>query len=88
MEMAFAGHLICCLAFELDFVKLWTDSSAGNEAMSRIGPGKLKHIEAATLYIQEKVKNKEVSVHKVIGTEQRLRRPHEARYEGRHDAAF
>ena len=37
--------------------------------MSRIGPGKLKHIEAATLYIQEKVKNKMVSLHKILGIE-------------------
>ena len=50
-------------------VSLFGDSSAAKGIMSRTGAGPVKHLGIKQLWIQEKVRNKEVEVTKVAGTE-------------------
>jgi len=46
-------------------VKLLTDSSAAKGITGRIGCGKVKHLEARQLWIQEAVRRKVIEVKKV-----------------------
>ena len=46
---------------------VWTDSSAALGIASRSGLGKLRHLETHTLWVQEKVRTKAISVKKVRG---------------------
>ena len=46
-----------------------TDASAAKAIASRKGCGKVRHIDVATLWVQEKVANKEVRLVKVPGSE-------------------
>jgi len=48
-------------------VCVWTDSSAALGIASRSGLGKLRHLETHTLWVQEKVRTKAISVKKVRG---------------------
>ena len=48
-------------------VTAWTDSSAALGIASRSGLGKLRHLETHTLWLQEKVRTKAISVKKVWG---------------------
>ena len=48
-------------------VCVWTDSSAALGIASRSGLGKLRHLETHTLWVQEKVRTKAISVRKVRG---------------------
>ena len=48
-------------------VVAWTDSSAALGIASRSGLGKLRHLETHTLWLQEKVRTKAISVRKVRG---------------------
>jgi hypothetical protein len=48
-------------------VTAWTDSSAALGISSRSGLGKLRHLETHTLWLQEKVRTKAITVKKVWG---------------------
>ena len=48
-------------------VRVWTGSSAALGIASRSGLGKLRHLETHTLWVQEKVRTKAISLHKVWG---------------------
>ena len=48
-------------------VVAWTDSSAALGIASRSGLGKLRHLETHTLWLQEKVRTKAITVRKVRG---------------------
>jgi len=48
-------------------VTAWTDSSAAVGIASRSGLGKLRHLETHTLWLQEKVRTKAITVKKVRG---------------------
>jgi hypothetical protein len=45
--------------------RVYTDSSAANGMVHRLGAGKVKHLEARQLWVQQVVNDKEVSVQKV-----------------------
>jgi hypothetical protein len=62
------GHqsLMLDLGVELPVV-CWTDSSAAIGIASRSGLGKLRHLETHTLWLQEKVRTKAITVKKVRG---------------------
>ena len=45
------------------------DSSAALGICQRSGIGKVRHLAVAQLWVQEKVKNREILLHKVVGTE-------------------
>ena len=62
------GHqsLMLDLGVELPVVA-WTDSSAALGIASRSGLGKLRHLETHTLWLQEKVRTKAITVKKVRG---------------------
>ena len=62
-EMMLAESLIKFLGFEIKSKIIWTDSSAARSVMTRLGTGsKMKHLQAAELYLQEKVRMKELEV--------------------------
>jgi hypothetical protein len=62
-EMMLAESLIKFLGFEIRAKIIWTDSSAARSVMTRLGTGsKMKHLQAAELYLQEKVRMKELEV--------------------------
>ena len=48
-------------------MRVWTDSSAALGICSRQGLGKLRHIDIQTLWIQEKVRTKQIVLKKVRG---------------------
>ena len=48
-------------------VRVWTDSSAAIGICSRQGLGKLRHIDTQALWIQEKVRTKQIILKKVRG---------------------
>ena len=48
---------------------LWADASAGIGIANRRGVGKVKHLHTQALWLQERVGNKEVFLHKERGTE-------------------
>ena len=48
-------------------VRIWTDSSAAIGICSRSGLGKLRHIDTQALWVQSKVKDKEIDLRKVRG---------------------
>jgi hypothetical protein len=48
-------------------VRVWTDSSAALGIASRSGLGKLRHLETHTLWVQEKVRTKAITLRKVWG---------------------
>ena len=48
-------------------IKVWADSSAAKSIASRIGLGKIRHMEVKFLWLQEAVKAKRVEVRKVAG---------------------
>ena len=50
-------------------IKVKTDSSAAKGIASRSGLGKVRHIEIAQLWVQEKVRNGEITLVKVEGKE-------------------
>ena len=58
--------LFADLGVPLD-VRVWTDSSAAMGICSRQGLGKLRHIDTQTLWIQEKVRTKQIELKKVLG---------------------
>ena len=50
-------------------IKLSEDSTAAKGIADRTGLGKVRHIEVNQLWIQEKVRNKDIELAKVKGTE-------------------
>jgi len=48
-------------------VRLWVDSSAAKSISSRVGLGKLRHLEVKYLWVQQLVKKKRITIHKVRG---------------------
>ena len=50
-------------------IRLWVDSSAAKSMASRIGFGRVRHMEVKFLWLQEAVKDRRVEVRKVHGTE-------------------
>ena len=49
-------------------IRLWVDSSAAKSMASRIGLGRVRHMEVKFLWLQESVKNRRIEVRKVPGT--------------------
>ena len=49
-------------------VGLWSDVSAAIAISQRSGPGKLRHIQAQYLWLQERVSAKDISLTNVLGT--------------------
>jgi len=50
-------------------LRVWTDSSAAIGIASRQGLGKLRHLDTATLWVQQAVRSGRVDLRKVLGTE-------------------
>ena len=48
-------------------IKIWTDASAAIGICKRRGLGKIRHLETADLWIQDKVKTTEIHLGKVDG---------------------
>jgi hypothetical protein len=48
-------------------VRVWVDSSAAKSIASRVGLGKVRHLEVKFLWIQEMVKGKKIQVRKIRG---------------------
>lgn len=49
-------------------LKIWVDATAAKSIASRVGLGKIMHLETKYLWAQEAVKKKRISLHKVKGT--------------------
>ena len=60
----FLKHLSGEIGLEFD-IEIKTDSSSGKGILSRQGCGKVKHLEARQLWLQQKVLDKEVKIVKV-----------------------
>ena len=75
IEAVTRSKALCCLARELGFedlsnvIHLGTDSSAAKSFVSRRGLGKMRHIEIRDLWLQKEVREGNVIVHKVLGSE-------------------
>ena len=50
-------------------VRLWVDSSAVKSIASRIGLGRVRHLEVKFLWLQAVVRDKRLEVKKVLGTQ-------------------
>ena len=50
-------------------LRVWTDSSAALGICSRVGLGKLRHIDTHTLWVQQAVRSRRVELKKVLGEE-------------------
>ena len=50
-------------------LRMWTDSSAAIGICSRQGLGKLRHIDAHTLWVQQAVRSKRLDIKQVLGEE-------------------
>jgi hypothetical protein len=48
-------------------IRLWVDSSAAKSIASRVGLGRVRHLEVKFLWLQQTVKDKKVGIHKVRG---------------------
>jgi hypothetical protein len=48
-------------------VRVWVDSSAAKSIASRIGLGKIRHMEVKFLWIQQMVKNRRIQIRKIRG---------------------
>ena len=48
-------------------VRIWVDSSAAKSIASRIGLGKIRHLEVKLLWVQEMVKTRRIQVRKIRG---------------------
>ena len=56
------------LGFSYD-VRVHSDATAAIGIARRRGLGKIRHLDCSDLWIQEKVRNKAISLHKVAGSE-------------------
>ncbi len=50
-------------------VRVWSDSSAALGVARRVGAGRIKHMQIAMLWLQERVQKGEVEVRKIKGGE-------------------
>ena len=50
-------------------IRLWVDSSTAKSIASRIGLGRVRHLEVKFLWLQEVVRDKRLEVKKVHGTQ-------------------
>ena len=50
-------------------IRVWTDSTATMGICARQGLGKLRHISTQALWVQQRVRDGSVRLHKVLGTE-------------------
>ena len=50
-------------------ITIWADSSAAKSIASRIGLGKVRHMEVKFLWLQEAVKSKRTEVKRIVGVE-------------------
>merc|ERR1712086_920922 len=50
-------------------IDLWLDATAARAICHRLGVGKVRHMQVRTLWLQHKVAEKEIRVHKVAGVE-------------------
>ena len=50
-------------------LRVWTDSSAAIGIVSRQGLGKLRHVECASLWVQQRARRREFELHKIDGTQ-------------------
>ena len=48
-------------------INLWMDATAGIGVASRLGAGRIRHIETPTLWVQRVVQDKRILLHKVEG---------------------
>ena len=55
------------VGFELP-LRVWTDISSAIGICGRQGLGKLRHLECHTLWVQQRVRRKEIELRKVAGT--------------------
>ena len=67
MGLGFQG-LMADLGYDLP-LRVWTDSSAAIGICTRQGLGKLRHIDAHLLWVQQAVRSKRVDIRKVLGEE-------------------
>ncbi len=61
-------HVLSEMGIDLGIV-IKTDSSSAKGMLSRQGCGKVKHLEARPLWLQEKVLKKEIVIQKVPGSD-------------------
>ena len=57
------------VGFKPEHMTAWTDSTANRALCQRLGPGKVKHMPAGALYLQEMVKNGGLRMAKVATAE-------------------
>ena len=50
-------------------IRVHSDATAAIGIARRRGMGKLRHLDCADLWVQEKIRNQQVSIHKVLGSE-------------------
>ena len=50
-------------------IDVWTDSTAAKGIATRKGVGKVRHIDVSFLWLQDKVADQELMIHKVLGTQ-------------------
>ena len=50
-------------------LRVWTDSEAAIGTAGRRGLGKLRHLECHSLLVQQRLRRKAFTLHKVLGTE-------------------
>ena len=65
-EALYVQKLFAFMGVDLE-IRIWSDSSAAVQAAQRLGTGKMRHLETQCLWIQELVKTKRVTIHKVKG---------------------
>ena len=64
MEGVYVKHVMAELGFELP-LRMWTDSTAGRAAATRLGVGRIKHLMIQDLYVQGMVQAKMLQINKV-----------------------
>ena len=48
-------------------LRLWTDSSAAVRIASRLGLGKLRHVECTSLWLQQRLRHRDLEIRKIAG---------------------
>ena len=67
-EGIYVQNLLKFLDIDLP-LRVWTDSSAARQAAIKLGVQKMRHLETQELFVQQLVKEKRVTVVKIVGTE-------------------
>ena len=65
-EALYVQKLFAFMGIDLE-IRIWSDSSAAIQAATRLGAGKMRHLETQYLWIQQLVKEKRLTIHKVKG---------------------